>query len=232
MGERQDAPADRAETPPGFRPIPLPTPGDPLKFPWSIEVALSGGGLRATAFGLGVLLYLADAGLNGKVRGIASVSGGSITNGFVACRGDYGRTGKDEFRVLAAGLARKIAFEGIWSSRFVWLYVLALLVVGLVTSAIYLLVSEERSYALTGAAAADERGGSRLLAPMPGLVTLVQASVGMTVNAGDTLVQMEAMKMVHTISAPAAGRVSELRCRTGDAVRGGDVLVVMDIEDN
>jgi len=86
--------------------------------------------------------------------------------------------------------------------------------------------------ALTGAAAADERGGSRLLAPMPGLVTLVQASVGMTVNAGDTLVQMEAMKMVHTISAPAAGRVSELRCRTGDAVRGGDVLVVMDIEDN
>jgi len=43
---------------------------------------------------------------------------------------------------------------------------------------------------------------------------------------------MEAMKMVHTISAPAAGRVSELRCRTGDAVRGGDVLVVMDIEDN
>nr|WP_296334778.1 biotin carboxylase N-terminal domain-containing protein [uncultured Acidovorax sp.] len=86
--------------------------------------------------------------------------------------------------------------------------------------------------ALTGAAAADERGGSRLLAPMPGLVTQVQASVGMTVNAGDTLVQMEAMKMVHTISAPAAGRVSELRCRSGDAVRGGDVLVVMDIEDN
>jgi 3-methylcrotonyl-CoA carboxylase alpha subunit len=48
------------------------------------------------------------------------------------------------------------------------------------------------------------------------------------VNAGDTLVQMEAMKMVHTLSAPAAGRVSELRCRVGDAVRGGDVLVIME----
>lgn len=81
--------------------------------------------------------------------------------------------------------------------------------------------------ALQGAAGADDPGGNRLLAPMPGLVTQVQASVGMTVNAGDTLVQMEAMKMVHTLSAPAAGRVAELRCRVGDAVRGGDVLVVM-----
>ncbi len=82
--------------------------------------------------------------------------------------------------------------------------------------------------ALKGAAGADDPGGNRLLAPMPGLVTQVQASVGMTVNAGDTLVQMEAMKMVHTLSAPAAGRVSELRCRVGDAVRGGDVLVIME----
>ena len=82
--------------------------------------------------------------------------------------------------------------------------------------------------ALQGAAGADDSGGKRLLAPMPGLVTQVQASVGMTVNAGDSLVQMEAMKMVHTLSAPAAGRVAELRCRAGDAVRGGDVLVVME----
>ncbi len=82
--------------------------------------------------------------------------------------------------------------------------------------------------ALKGAAGADDRGGNRLLAPMPGMVTQVQASVGMTVNAGDILVQMEAMKMVHTLSAPVAGRVSGLCCRVGDAVRGGDVLVVME----
>jgi 3-methylcrotonyl-CoA carboxylase alpha subunit len=82
--------------------------------------------------------------------------------------------------------------------------------------------------ALKGAAGADDQAGDRLLAPMPGLVTQVQASVGMRVNAGDTLVQMEAMKMVHTLSATAAGRVAELRCRVGDAVRGGDVLVIME----
>jgi 3-methylcrotonyl-CoA carboxylase alpha subunit len=82
--------------------------------------------------------------------------------------------------------------------------------------------------ALKGAAGADELGGNLLLAPMPGLVTQVQVSVGMSVNAGDTLVQMEAMKMVHTLSAVAPGRVAELRCRVGDAVRGGDVLVTME----
>jgi 3-methylcrotonyl-CoA carboxylase alpha subunit len=85
--------------------------------------------------------------------------------------------------------------------------------------------------ALKGAAGADDQAGDRLLAPMPGLVTQVQASVGMRVNAGDTLVQMEAMKMVHTLSAAAPGRVAELRCRVGDAVRGGDVLVVMETEE-
>ena len=56
----------------------------PLRVPESIGVALSGGGHRATAFGLGVLLYLVDSGLNRRVRSIASVSGGSILNAFVA----------------------------------------------------------------------------------------------------------------------------------------------------
>ncbi len=84
--------------------------------------------------------------------------------------------------------------------------------------------------ALKGAAGAEDQGGNRLLAPMPGLVTQVQASVGQMVNAGDILVQMEAMKMVHTLSAAASGRVAELRCNVGDAVRGGDVLVVIETE--
>lgn len=85
--------------------------------------------------------------------------------------------------------------------------------------------------ALKGAVGAEDQSGNRLLAPMPGLVTQVQVNVGMVVNAGDILVQMEAMKMVHTLSAPAPGRVAELRCNVGDAVRGGDVLVVIETEE-
>lgn len=60
-----------------------PSPSLPSEgFP--IAVALSGGGFRATLAGLGVLRFLADAGLLGQVRYVSSVSGGSIANGLVA----------------------------------------------------------------------------------------------------------------------------------------------------
>jgi predicted acylesterase/phospholipase RssA len=92
-------------------------------FPWTLELALSGGGLRATAFCLGALLYIAHAGLNNKVRNIASVSGGSITNGFVACRCDYGTVDIGAFRdQVASELARRIAHRGMYKSIYVWCY--------------------------------------------------------------------------------------------------------------
>jgi predicted acylesterase/phospholipase RssA len=56
----------------------------------NIAVALSGGGHRATVFGLGALLAIADAGLNRRVVSISSVSGGSIANGIVMVGPDYG----------------------------------------------------------------------------------------------------------------------------------------------
>ena len=85
--------------------------------------------------------------------------------------------------------------------------------------------------ALRGAAGQHEHSSNHLRAPMPGMVTQVPVQVGAQVQAGEVLVQMEAMKMVHTLSAPAPGRVAELRCRAGDAVRGGDVLVVLETEE-
>lgn len=51
-----------------------------------LAVALSGGGFRATLAGLGVLRFLADAGLLAQVRHSSSVSGGSVANGLFACR--------------------------------------------------------------------------------------------------------------------------------------------------
>src|SRR3954452_12913601 len=45
-----------------------------------IGVAISGGGYRASAWGLGVLWYLADTGRNADVSMVSSVSGGSLTN--------------------------------------------------------------------------------------------------------------------------------------------------------
>jgi NTE family protein len=50
----------------------------------AFAVALSGGGFRATLAGIGVLRFLADAGLLGRVRHVSSVSGGSIGNALFA----------------------------------------------------------------------------------------------------------------------------------------------------
>src|SRR6266540_5607717 len=66
------------------RPHPVHTsPPDPDVLP-GFAVALSGGGFRATLASIGVLRFLADAALLGRVRYVSSVSGGSIANGLFA----------------------------------------------------------------------------------------------------------------------------------------------------
>src|SRR5215217_6891391 len=81
--------------------------------PKSIAVTLSGGGHRATLFTLGALMYLVDAKANGSVTSIASVSGGSLTNGLVGQAVDFRQTDGDQFRQRVAGpLATQIALKG------------------------------------------------------------------------------------------------------------------------
>ena len=73
-----------------------------------IGIALSGGGYRAAAWGLGTLLYLADARLNHHILTSSSVSGGSITNAAVALQ-PYRAMEPEAFWKISAGLARRLA---------------------------------------------------------------------------------------------------------------------------
>ena len=101
-------------------------------FPWTLEVALSGGGLRASAYALGALLYLVHSGLNTKVKNISSVSGGSITNAFAACNCDFGRRVElADFQKIAGQLARKIAFSGLLQKWESWAWGIAVAVLAL-----------------------------------------------------------------------------------------------------
>jgi len=77
-----------------------------------IGVALSGGGHRAGAWALGALLYLADAGLLDQVASIASVSGGSITNGYLAARAAPGERLAEVVARVAPELGKAYAREG------------------------------------------------------------------------------------------------------------------------
>ncbi|WP_111509528.1 acetyl/propionyl/methylcrotonyl-CoA carboxylase subunit alpha [Mycobacterium kyogaense] len=75
---------------------------------------------------------------------------------------------------------------------------------------------------------ADAVAHGSLLAPMPGSVLRVGANVGDTVTAGQPLVWLEAMKMEHTIAAPADGVLAELNVTAGTQVEVGAVLARVD----
>jgi 3-methylcrotonyl-CoA carboxylase alpha subunit len=62
------------------------------------------------------------------------------------------------------------------------------------------------------------------IAPMPGKILEVRVSPGQTVQAGETIVVMEAMKMEHAVKAPHDGRVTEVRVAPGDQVERGALL--------
>ena len=66
-----------------------------------------------------------------------------------------------------------------------------------------------------------------MTAPMPGKILEVKVADGQTVEAGELLLVMEAMKMEHRIVAPTDGVVARVNFSVGDQVQQGDVLVEM-----
>ena len=66
----------------------------------------------------------------------------------------------------------------------------------------------------------------RLTAPMPGKIVAFAVEAGQMVSKGAPLLIMEAMKMEHTIVAPADGVVEQLLFATGDQVGDGAQLLV------
>jgi 3-methylcrotonyl-CoA carboxylase alpha subunit len=77
--------------------------------------------------------------------------------------------------------------------------------------------------------AEEQRGGSgRITAPMPGTVVAVLVQEGQAVERNQPLMVIEAMKMEHTLRAPAAGRIAKLRVARGDQVSEGAELVMLE----
>lgn len=81
-----------------------------------------------------------------------------------------------------------------------------------------------------GAADADATadGIAEILAPMPGKIVRVLASVGDEIKSGDGVIVVEAMKMQNEMKSPKDGTVKEIRTQAGDTVNGGDVLAIIE----
>ena len=66
---------------------------------------------------------------------------------------------------------------------------------------------------------------NELKAPMPGLIVDIRVEPGQTVQKGDPLLVLEAMKMENILKAPADGTVGSLKVNLRDNVQKGQVLV-------
>ena len=72
------------------------------------------------------------------------------------------------------------------------------------------------------------KAGKLVKAPLPGTIVKINVKVGDEVNAGDTLLIMEAMKMENNIQCETGGKVKSLLAAVGENVLQGDIL--MEIE--
>ena len=77
-----------------------------------------------------------------------------------------------------------------------------------------------------GSGGGRKRSGT-VSASMPGKIVTVEVSVGDSVEEGDTILILEAMKMQNEVAAPISGTVSAVHCEDGINVEANIPLVVI-----
>ena len=89
-------------------------------------------------------------------------------------------------------------------------------------------VEDEREHTLLGSLkGTHEVGEIKVRAPMPGLVLIIAKAVGETVERGETVAVLEAMKMENDLTTPHGGIVKEVLVSKGQTVNQGDILLVI-----
>ena len=81
--------------------------------------------------------------------------------------------------------------------------------------------------AASTSSASTAGAGKPVVAPLPGTINEIKVKVGDKVNAGDTVVILEAMKMQNNIEAETSGTITSINVNKGDAVMEGDTLVTI-----
>jgi len=73
----------------------------------------------------------------------------------------------------------------------------------------------------------NRSGGEQIKAPMPGRIVAVHAAVGDVVEAGKSVVVIEAMKMENELRTHSGGTIKEIRVREEETVNKNDILVLI-----
>ena len=78
------------------------------------------------------------------------------------------------------------------------------------------------------ASAGPVNTANALKAPLPGVITEIKVSVGDTVNVGDVVLVLEAMKMANNLEAEKAGKVTAILVSQGASVMEDTPLIVIE----
>lgn len=79
-----------------------------------------------------------------------------------------------------------------------------------------------------GGGAGGGSGSGEVVVPMQGTVVKVLVEVGQEIEAGETVLVLEAMKMENNVAAEKSGTVKEIRVEAGESVGGGDIVAVIE----
>ncbi|HEY3993433.1 MAG TPA: biotin/lipoyl-containing protein [Ktedonobacteraceae bacterium] len=89
-------------------------------------------------------------------------------------------------------------------------------------------VEDERERTLLGSLKGAHEGGEiKVRAPMPGLVLAIPKAAGESVERGETVAVLEAMKMENDLTTPHGGTIKEVFVSQGQTVNQGDILLVI-----
>jgi len=125
---------------------------------------------------------------------------------------------RDVLSVLIDGKAYEIKREHTASDTHLW-----------VGSVRYLAeLRDPRSLRGRKGAGADDKGPKKILAPMPGKVVRMLLDQGHPVEAGQSILVMEAMKMQNEIKSPKKGTLQKIVAIEGANVNAGDVLAIVE----
>ena len=89
-------------------------------------------------------------------------------------------------------------------------------------------VADPRAWRGRRHGALEAEGRQQIAAPMPGKVIRLLVREGDSVEAGQGLIVVEAMKMQNEIRSPKSGRVARLLAAEGQAVNAGEILAFVD----
>ena len=98
---------------------------------------------------------------------------------------------------------------------------------GLMTAATAPAEAAEAAPAPSAAPATAAAGPGDEVSPLAGVVVSLEVAVGQSVNEGDKIATIEAMKMKTAVVAHRAGSVTNIAVKPGDGVEAGQVLMTI-----